>query len=220
MAYGCNNCCLVRCCLLLQNIVVWFSISVICIHTFRLVWVALCLICLCGFITSMTLQVGAYFDYRTSLSLNIVREHFEFPAVTICNHNKLSLSKLTSDSEIMQAIYILSQPLTEDIKPINISLRYVMNQIGPEFSLTYKSCVLKSNDVSCSHLFRGVFDLVTKCYTFNPNTLENNKKYPGITKVERHGMRNGLEIKLDCQADEYFVGLAKRDSGTGFSVSC
>ena len=181
---------------------------------------ALCLICLGGFITTTFLQVQAYFDYRTWLTLKIVREPFKFPAVTICNNNNILLSKLnTRDPELLYALYILSQPPSEDMRPVNLTLRQLSDRIGPDLDVSYKSCVLKSHNVPCSHLFHSNFDhMVIKCYTFDPNKFKSNQ-YPGLAKVERQGMGSGLEIQLDCHMNDYAGSLTERAIGIGFIVS-
>ena len=147
--------------------------------------------------------------------LLLVREPFNFPSVTICNNNQLLLSKINKDPEISQAFKILQQ-LTGDIKPVNLTLREMIDRIGPEFKATYKMCLFKSLEIGCQNLFRGVFDLLLKCYTFNSNSFDKN---PDIIKVQRHGMGSGMEIHLDCQSSEYSFGLGERSAGVGFAVS-
>ncbi|XP_077176927.1 acid-sensing ion channel 4 isoform X1 [Paroedura picta] len=167
-----------------------------------------------------TERVDFYFQYphATALEEESLR-NMTFPAVTICNLNRLRFSQLSghdlywageflgfldssdniaapnhTDSEVRE---MLSRKLKESREERNLpfDFRELHERAGHQMDQMLVECKFANRSCNASD-FKTVYTRYGKCYTFN-----GDRNKPRVTR--QSGMGNGLEIMLDIQQEEY-----------------
>ncbi|XP_060117598.1 acid-sensing ion channel 4 isoform X4 [Heteronotia binoei] len=167
-----------------------------------------------------TERVDFYFQYPHATALEEEPLYnMTFPAVTICNLNRLRFSQLSghdlywageflgfldSSDNIAAPNYIdmemqemLRSKLKESREERNLPFDFkeLHERAGHQMNQMLVECKFANKSCNASD-FRTVYTRYGKCYTFN-----GDRSKPRVTR--QSGMGNGLEIMLDIQQEEY-----------------
>ncbi|XP_059177458.1 acid-sensing ion channel 1A-like [Physella acuta] len=152
----------------------------------------------------IVLTVQSYYSFPSSTQLSIETNHtLELPAVTICNLNRLRVSKATFLQPQFDAWRQNNLAVAEQMKELNIALtdvtREVKESLGHSMSDMMLSCTFDEDDCSPANFTLDVFLTNGNCFTLGDRTAN-----PSASRyVSQAGPANGLILELDIEQDEY-----------------
>ncbi|XP_056643588.1 sodium channel protein Nach-like [Diorhabda sublineata] len=133
----------------------------------RCFWITICLLAL---LTALTLFSLAYTNVQNYPMITVTDSnnypiwHYDFPAVTICNHNKISKKKATILAKKLTQKYNIDQEeVTQHIKLLYYLYEYKTHTKIPLANLTNFQYILDSNNIVIN---KQLSDLAPTCEDF------------------------------------------------------
>nr|XP_031838725.1 sodium channel protein Nach-like [Nomia melanderi] len=205
----------------------------------RIVWAIMAFVSLCTAIVIIVFTYDYYANHRVSSVIKSTHYgiwNYPFPAVTVCNINRVSLrltrklvDKLNlppsiSKELVVQDMKLLNELLypgqTEQNIRYNLSrLQYIFDANGLSIPTVIESvtqsceslltaCKLKNYDVQCNQLFTPRYSRDGLCCSFNYISREQflENKTKPL-KVTSCGYQNGLSLLISFEPDDYHASF-------------
>ncbi|XP_059177452.1 amiloride-sensitive sodium channel subunit gamma-like [Physella acuta] len=170
----------------------------------KLIWTGLVIAALSYAFYQISQTVNTYYSYPSSIGLSIEADHeLELPAVTICNLNRIRVSKADFLQSHFEEWKMNNLTVPQQMQKLSIALhnysRESKEELGHKVSDMMLSCLFNSDACNASDFKLDTFINNGNCYTFGDKTVNNSKSW-FVTKA---GPANGLIIELDIEQDEY-----------------
>ncbi|XP_059177460.1 amiloride-sensitive sodium channel subunit gamma-like [Physella acuta] len=171
----------------------------------KLIWTGLVIAALSYAFYQISQTVNTYYSYPSSIGLSIEADHeLELPAVTICNLNRIRLSKSESvksklDEWKLMGNLTVPQQMEELSMELTGYTREEKEQLGHNVTDMLLKCVFNSVACSASDFKLDTFINNGNCYTFGDKTVNGSQPW----MVTKSGAENGLILELDIEQDEY-----------------
>ncbi|XP_029048120.2 sodium channel protein Nach-like isoform X3 [Osmia bicornis bicornis] len=208
----------------------------------RIAWAITVLISLVIAIVIMKFTYDYYSDHATLSVIESTHRgiwNYPFPAVTVCDFNRVSL-KLTrqlveklklpptvSKEFIIQEMKLLNELLYPGEHELNIrsnltrlqvifdmnglSIPTVINLVTRSCNNLLGACKWKAKEKDCKTIFQPSFTRYGMCCSFNYITRENILEEPNLQphRMTSCGYQSGLNILLNLDPDDYHASLVK-----------
>ncbi|XP_059177457.1 degenerin deg-1-like [Physella acuta] len=170
----------------------------------KLIWTGLVISALSYALYQISQTVNTYYTFPSSIGLSIEADHeLELPAVTICNLNRIRLSKSEDIQKYLEQWKKNNLTVPDQLRQLSIALndysREVKENLGHNVSDMMLLCMFNSDTCKTSDFKLNTFISDGNCYTFGDKTANNSKTW----FVTKPGPANGLIIELDIEQDEY-----------------
>ena len=183
----------------------------------------MCIVTYTGYTIVMRSQ--HYLTYPVSTKLGVVAQHpMSFPAVTICNMNRVTASYAKKKPFVKDVLFAIS-PVTALTADLNLSDPGVASKMAAidtydlmrngshPFESMYFECQWESITVECKKYFVMTTTSMGMCHTFNSAEFIEKK---GRMSVASSGVNYALSLKLNVEQFDYYF---QSGSSAGFKVN-
>ncbi|XP_076269631.1 sodium channel protein Nach-like [Rhynchophorus ferrugineus] len=202
----------------------------------RIFWLT---ICFAALVTALSLLLAAWYIFQEMPVVTVAEstQHFiynyPFPAVTICNYNKVSKqAAFTLGAKLASKTNISTEQAAESFKSLihtlnhhhhnvdkekanileellrlnNKTIDEVFLAISPSCSSLLKRCLWKGDERRCNIMFSQIKTANGYCCSFNyVQPKDKAKHYVTPKRTSSTGLQSALEVLIDSNQDDYFA---------------